>query len=113
MVQTSFSLDWNEPWPRWRIEAELKAIVPTPLRRMECLGFPGESQDIRYSSRSSGQHQAGVVFSSTLRAGLGRRQPHRAGESAAVKWRLWPSCHKEALADTLLTEPNRFKAGWS
>lgn len=80
MVQTSFSLDRNEPWPRWRIEAELKAIVPTPLRRMDCLGFPGEPRHQIFIRAAPGRS----VFSSALWAGLGRCQLHRVGVSAAV-----------------------------
>lgn len=45
---------------RWRIEAQLKAILPTPLRTMECLGFPGAKTPDIYLSCSSGQHRAGV-----------------------------------------------------
>lgn len=70
---------------RWRIEAQLKAVLPTPLRTMECLGFPGaKTPDIFIYLALLGSTGQRNVFSSTLRADLGRRQLQGVGGNAAV-----------------------------
>lgn len=70
---------------RWRIEAQLKAVLPTPLRTMECLGFPGaKTPDIFIYLAFLGSTGQRNVFSSTLRADLGRCQLQGVGGNAAV-----------------------------
>lgn len=69
----------------WRIEAQLKAILPTPLRTMECLGFPGaKTPDIFIYLALLGSTGQRSVFSSILRADLGRRQLQGVRDNAAV-----------------------------